>query len=269
MDDLTANWQTVTMRIRLAATNGNLPDGKITFRPRAHRVVDADARTMIVGTVITARIFEGVGQVELPATDDPDISNIGWSYQVIEALDPGGTHTWELEVPISAYETGLDYALLVGLPDPSTGTLVQVGSTGSVASVNGDAGPDVVLTASDVGARPVGDVPSTEVTGLGTAATEDTGTTDGTVPLLSTGGRLPIARLALGTPDGTKFVADDGTLKAARPVGDVPQSDVIGLADALDAKVGSASVDEITTLTQAAYDATDPKLSTVLYVVTG
>jgi hypothetical protein len=47
---------------------------------------------------------------------------------------------------------------------------------------------------------------------LGTAAAANTGTTSGTVPLLSTGGLLPIARIASGTPDGTKFVRDDGTL---------------------------------------------------------
>lgn len=50
--------------------------------------------------------------------------------------------------------------------------------------------------------------------GLGTAATVNTGTTSGTVPVLGTGGRLAIARLASGTPDGTKFVRDDGTLAA-------------------------------------------------------
>lgn len=53
--------------------------------------------------------------------------------------------------------------------------------------------------------------------GLGTAATVNTGTASGNVPLLSTGGVLPIARLATGTPDGTKFVRDDGTL--ATPAG--------------------------------------------------
>lgn len=49
---------------------------------------------------------------------------------------------------------------------------------------------------------------------LGTAATVNTGTSSGDVPLLSTGGVLPIGQLATGTPDGTKFVRDDGTLAA-------------------------------------------------------
>lgn len=48
--------------------------------------------------------------------------------------------------------------------------------------------------------------------GLGTAATVNTGTSSGDIPLLSTGGVLPIARLATGTPTGSKFVRDDGTL---------------------------------------------------------
>lgn len=53
--------------------------------------------------------------------------------------------------------------------------------------------------------------------GLGTAATVDTGTASGQVPVLGTGGRLSIDRIASGTPDGTKFVRDDGTL--ATPAG--------------------------------------------------
>lgn len=47
---------------------------------------------------------------------------------------------------------------------------------------------------------------------LGTAATVNTGTASGDLPLLSTGGVLPIARLATGTPDGTKYIRDDGAL---------------------------------------------------------
>lgn len=53
---------------------------------------------------------------------------------------------------------------------------------------------------------------SAAIAALGTAALVNTGTSSGDVPLLSTGGRLPIARIASGTPDGTKFVRDDGTL---------------------------------------------------------
>lgn len=53
--------------------------------------------------------------------------------------------------------------------------------------------------------------------GLGTAATVDTGTSSGNVALLSTGGRFAVARLGSGTPDGTKFLRDDGAF--ATPAG--------------------------------------------------
>lgn len=66
-----------------------------------------------------------------------------------------------------------------------------------------------IARANHTGTQAVG-----TITGLGTAATVNTGTSSGDLPLLSTGGRLPIARVASGTPDGTKFVRDDGTLVA-------------------------------------------------------
>lgn len=48
--------------------------------------------------------------------------------------------------------------------------------------------------------------------GLGTAATVNTGTGSGNVPVLNTSGRLDIARLGSGTPNGTQYLRDDGTL---------------------------------------------------------
>jgi hypothetical protein len=48
--------------------------------------------------------------------------------------------------------------------------------------------------------------------GLGTAAVANTGTASGEVALLGAGGRYAIDRLASGTPDGTKFLRDDGVL---------------------------------------------------------
>lgn len=47
---------------------------------------------------------------------------------------------------------------------------------------------------------------------LGTAAAANTGTTSGNVPVLNASGQLDMARLASGTPSGSKFVRDDGTL---------------------------------------------------------
>lgn len=48
--------------------------------------------------------------------------------------------------------------------------------------------------------------------GLGSAAVVNAGTASGEVPVLGAGGVLPVARLATGTPDGNKFIRDDGAL---------------------------------------------------------
>jgi hypothetical protein len=80
-----------------------------------------------------------------------------------------------------------------GVPDTSGAT------SGDVVRYNGTATEWHALTAADV-------------SGLGTAAAKDAGTASGNVPVLNASGRLDIARLASGTPDGTKFVRDDGTL---------------------------------------------------------
>jgi hypothetical protein len=72
-----------------------------------------------------------------------------------------------------------------------------------------------LLMAADVAAQRV-------ALGLGTAALVNTGTTNGTVPLLGASGTLAVARLATGTPDGTKFVRDDGTLAVPASAGGPP-----------------------------------------------
>lgn len=56
-----------------------------------------------------------------------------------------------------------------------------------------------------------------QITGLATTQTVTDSTNIATLKLANTNvvGVIPIANLATGTPDGTKFVADDGTLKAA------------------------------------------------------
>jgi len=60
-------------------------------------------------------------------------------------------------------------------------------------------------------------------------------------------GVIAAARLATGTPDGTKFLRDDQTWDATA--------------------VTSASIDIILSLTQAAYDAIGTKDARTLYVV--
>lgn len=93
------------------------------------------------------------------------------------------------------------------------------GGGGGVTSVNGDTGPAVVLTASEVGAV---DATTLNANTILYAVTDDT---PAALPVAASRivGRkaagdiddMTTAELAaiFGTPDGTKFMADDGTLK--------------------------------------------------------
>lgn len=113
-------------------------------------------------------------------------------------------------------------------------TSAQQAANGAVRSINTktpDAGGAVTLSASDIGAATPANITSastadrdranhtgtqaaTTITGLGTAATKDTGTASGNIPLLGTGGRLDVARLGSGTASASTFLRGDGSFAA-------------------------------------------------------
>jgi hypothetical protein len=74
--------------------------------------------------------------------------------------------------------------------------------------------------------------------GLGTVSTLNTGTASGDIAQLSTGGRFDIARVASGTPTGSKFVRDDGTLAVPAGGGSTPEGLLSGVINGTDATYG-------------------------------
>lgn len=108
---------------------------------------------------------DGYFQVQLLSTDDPDINPTQFTYQVIE---PTG-RTYHIQVPYDTpplVEPGhpldgqpaIDLVTIVPDPNSNSGYSQLVvgpqGPPGPITSVNGDAGPAVVLDATDVGAAP-------------------------------------------------------------------------------------------------------------------
>lgn len=105
---LPVNYDTVPVRGRYVYLDGAPAQGQIRFTGKVLATSDA-TDTIIVPTTITATLDEnGYFQVNIPATDDPDILPGGWTYTVQEALISGGGRTFELDVPLAAKVEGID-----------------------------------------------------------------------------------------------------------------------------------------------------------------
>ncbi|MFP8944689.1 hypothetical protein ACLIYM_25100 [Streptomyces fenghuangensis] len=190
---------TVTVTGRYLGLDGNPLQGTITWEaPAAVTVADAD---VILSGPVSVPLTEGTFSITLPATDAPGMNPSGWTYTVTEQLGRAGTRTYRVLLPS---ETPLVDIADIAPTDPATPDYVAVhgdsayevavtngfvgteaewlaslvgptGPAGSVDTVNGHAGPDVVLAAADVGA-----IPATEKAAPDGVATLDT---SGTVPV--------------------------------------------------------------------------------------
>lgn len=160
-------------------TGANVRRGEAIFTPRAPALISLAEELIMLPTPRSAQVVDGIlvhdgtPGIELPATDDPDISPVGWTWKVelrISGLDiapfdifvPAGT-TLDLSsvVEVDA-ETG---TTIIANPGPAgpIGPIGPIGPAGpagpagpgsAVDSVNGQTGV-VVLDADDVGAVPL------------------------------------------------------------------------------------------------------------------
>lgn len=115
---VTPNWNMVTVRGKFVGVDGQPIPGRVQFAPQASRLVDQAALTTIIGRTIAANLTDGSFEIALPATDDPDITPTGFTYQVTEDF-PGGS-TYNISVPLSAVATGIELALVAPAP-PNVG----------------------------------------------------------------------------------------------------------------------------------------------------
>lgn len=139
----TTSWTVVEIRGKLVGSDGAPIVGTITFIARATRNKDLGALTEIITRPIVAQIApDGTFSVWLPATDDPSIAVLNFTYQVIEDFVGGGGVTFDISVPISAEATGLEYSQLA--PDG----LVSAGTPSYVAEVL-QARADTIAAAGD------------------------------------------------------------------------------------------------------------------------
>lgn len=118
-----SNWTTVPVRGRYLDSLGNPVVGRVTFTASPTRLTNAAELLSIVTRPISVTL-DGVGRftINLPATDDPDITPIDFTYQVREEFTGG--NTYNIEVPSAFSTSGIDLATIAPVAAPNSGVLV-------------------------------------------------------------------------------------------------------------------------------------------------
>lgn len=98
---------------------GSGEPGYVIFQYPGFQLIDATDKVVIIaGDVVMAKLnHDGFFSVQLPYTDNPNVSPSGWSYQVFEEL-PGGSAPYFITLPRSTGPDA-DIATLVRTPDPT------------------------------------------------------------------------------------------------------------------------------------------------------
>lgn len=186
---------TRTLTGKWTLTDNTTPaQGTITLKPNV--ALQSPTENVIVPSKPIRLTLDATGAVSasVVCTDNASITPTGWAYTVVEQI-AGARREYTIQVPAGVGAIDLaDIAPTV--PGPAVVTYVlaasvgqvggpagpldgagkvptsqlPAGSGGGVNTVNGDAGPDVVLDASDVGAAPAGHTHSYDPAGTAAAA---------------------------------------------------------------------------------------------------
>lgn len=105
---LPTDYDTVPVRGKYVYLDGSPAAGQIRFTGKVIATSTA-TDTIIIPATITAQLDEnGEFAINVPATDDPDISPGNWTYTVEERLTAGGGRTYEIDVPLASKPDGID-----------------------------------------------------------------------------------------------------------------------------------------------------------------
>lgn len=105
------NWNLVPVTGWFQEIDADAAGGYITFTPAPARMVDAKALATIVKSTYTVYLdANGRFKANLPATDDPDITPIDFTYHVVEHFE-GGIE-YDIEVPLIYADLGVDISAL-------------------------------------------------------------------------------------------------------------------------------------------------------------
>ena len=105
--------------------------GYVKFTPRATRIT-TQSEVIVLPTVRRVWLVGGVISEAIPATDDPQVQPLEWTYQVTEVINGVTYPTYDIEAPVG------------GTVDLSS--VAGVGSAGTIVGIPGPPGPGAVLS---------------------------------------------------------------------------------------------------------------------------
>ena len=122
---LPVDYQTCRVTGRWVTIYGEPAVGYIQFFPHATRIVSAATETVVLPGEVVAELDEnGEIDINLPSTDDPDITPLGFTWRVVERVDRGTVY--DIEAP---HDTDVDLSTVVGVEADDGATIIQ-GPTG-------------------------------------------------------------------------------------------------------------------------------------------
>jgi len=119
-----ANWNLVPVTGRYRNINDTPVVGRVVFTPSALRALDQADLVTVIGVGISFTLdTNGAFTGSIPATDDPDITPISFTYEVKEDF-PGGD-TYSITASMGTLPGGINMATVAPVvPNPGTGAAV-------------------------------------------------------------------------------------------------------------------------------------------------
>jgi hypothetical protein len=122
---------TVTITGRWLHPDGTPRTGSIILTPTPAILTSATHGVLLLGPVVAELDESGAIEVEVLATDDPDVTPSGWTYRVVERWPGVASRAYPLSLPRAAPEVDLaavapaaapdagDYLIVTGPPGPA------------------------------------------------------------------------------------------------------------------------------------------------------